>query len=99
MYNIAGNVWEWVNDHWTDRRKERMQMHRQRASHNAASNDADVEINPTGPEKAAERVKKGGSFMCHQSYCYRYRCAARSHNTPDTTASNLGFRCARPIPA
>ena len=28
-----------------------------------------------------------------QSYCYRYRCAARSQNSADTTASNLGFRC------
>ncbi|KAF2353231.1 Sulfatase-modifying factor enzyme [Trinorchestia longiramus] len=45
---------------------------------------------PTGTEK----VKKGGSFMCTQQYCYRYRCAARSQNTPDSTASNLGFRCA-----
>lgn len=32
--------------------------------------------------------------MCHRSYCYRYRCAARSQNTPDSSASNLGFRCA-----
>nr|XP_027197784.1 formylglycine-generating enzyme-like [Dermatophagoides pteronyssinus] len=40
------------------------------------------------------KVKKGGSFMCHRSHCYRYRCAARSFNTPDTSASNLGFRCA-----
>lgn len=28
------------------------------------------------------KVKKGGSFMCHRSYCYRYRCAARHFNTP-----------------
>ena len=41
-----------------------------------------------------ERTKKGGSFMCHKSYCYRYRCAARSQNTPDSSAHNLGFRCA-----
>lgn len=32
--------------------------------------------------------------MCHKSYCFRYRCAARSQNTPDSTAGNLGFRCA-----
>lgn len=42
-----------------------------------------------------ERVKKGGSFLCHISYCYRYRCAARQHNTQDSSAGNLGFRCAR----
>ncbi|XP_068450514.1 formylglycine-generating enzyme isoform X2 [Clinocottus analis] len=49
--------------------------------------------NPTGPPSGTDKVKKGGSYMCHKSYCYRYRCAARSQNTPDSAASNLGFRC------
>lgn len=52
------------------------------------------QVNPTGPLHGTDRVKKGGSYMCHKSYCYRYRCAARSNNTPDSSASNLGFRCA-----
>ncbi|XP_045385626.1 formylglycine-generating enzyme isoform X1 [Lemur catta] len=51
-------------------------------------------LNPKGPPSGKDRVKKGGSYMCHRSYCYRYRCAARSQNTPDSSASNLGFRCA-----
>ncbi|MEQ6248587.1 formylglycine-generating enzyme family protein [Sulfitobacter sp. HNIBRBA3233] len=38
------------------------------------------------------RTVKGGSFICHRSYCYRYRIAARSSNTPDTTLSHTGFR-------
>lgn len=42
-----------------------------------------------------ERVKKGGSYLCHKSFCYRYRCAARSSNTADSSAGNLGFRCAK----
>jgi len=42
-----------------------------------------------------DKVKKGGSFMCHKDFCYRYRCAARSQNTPDSSAYNLGFRCAK----
>jgi formylglycine-generating enzyme required for sulfatase activity len=40
------------------------------------------------------RVLKGGSFLCHKSYCNRYRVAARIGNTPDSSASNIGFRCA-----
>ncbi|EFA04519.2 formylglycine-generating enzyme [Tribolium castaneum] len=40
------------------------------------------------------KVKKGGSYLCHESYCWRYRCAARSFNTKDSSAGNLGFRCA-----
>ncbi|XP_014257461.1 sulfatase-modifying factor 1 [Cimex lectularius] len=50
--------------------------------------------NPKGPHSGKDKVKKGGSFLCHASYCFRYRCAARGFNTPDSSASNLGFRCA-----
>ncbi|KAM4651656.1 formylglycine-generating enzyme [Discoglossus pictus] len=55
---------------------------------------SDESHNPTGPPSGTDKVKKGGSYMCHKSYCYRYRCAARSQNTPDSSSSNLGFRCA-----
>lgn len=53
-------------------------------------------INNHDPKSSGrDKVKKGGSFMCSKDFCYRHRCAARSHNTPDSTASNLGFRCAK----
>jgi formylglycine-generating enzyme required for sulfatase activity len=41
-----------------------------------------------------ERVQKGGSYLCHASYCRRYRIAARQAVTPDTSTGNIGFRCA-----
>jgi formylglycine-generating enzyme required for sulfatase activity len=53
----------------------------------------DVTYNPSGPIAGNGRVMKGGSFLCHKSYCNRYRVAARSSNTPDSSTSNLGFRC------
>lgn len=53
---------------------------------------------PRGPADGDARVMKGGSFMCHASYCNRYRPSARTRNTPDSAASNIGFRCARPLP-
>jgi formylglycine-generating enzyme required for sulfatase activity len=53
---------------------------------------------PLGPPSGDARVMKGGSFLCHLSYCNRYRPAARTRNTPDSAASNIGFRCARPVP-
>ncbi|XP_013062760.2 formylglycine-generating enzyme-like [Biomphalaria glabrata] len=53
--------------------------------------------NPKGPDHGTDKVKKGGSYMCHKSYCYRYRCVARSQNTPDSSAANLGFRCAKDL--
>ncbi len=49
---------------------------------------------PHGPELASMRVIRGGSYLCHESYCYRYRVSARSGNTPDSTTGNTGFRCA-----
>ncbi|WP_232015614.1 formylglycine-generating enzyme family protein [Tsukamurella paurometabola] len=53
---------------------------------------ASPEVSPTGPDRGTARVLRGGSHLCHDSYCYRYRTAARSHNTPNSTASNIGFR-------
>mmetsp|Transcript_41882 Transcript_41882/g.67358 ORF Transcript_41882/g.67358 Transcript_41882/m.67358 type:complete len:385 (+) Transcript_41882:78-1232(+) len=79
LYHIVGNVWEWVSDYWS-------------TVHNP-----EPEVDPKGPESHAsnERVKKGGSFLCNEKFCNRYRVAARSHNTADSGASNLGFRCAK----
>ena len=48
--------------------------------------------NPCGPERGDARVMKGGSFLCHDSYCNRYRNSARSSNTPDSSTANTGFR-------
>lgn len=50
--------------------------------------------NPQGPPTGIARVMKGGSFLCHKSYCNRYRVAARSSNTRESSISNIGFRCA-----
>jgi sulfatase modifying factor 1 len=53
----------------------------------------DTKQNQRGPLDGSARVMRGGSFLCHRSYCNRYRVAARSSNTPDSSTSNLGFRC------
>ncbi len=52
---------------------------------------------PTGPSGGDQRVLKGGSFLCHASYCARYRPAARMALVPDSGASNVGFRCCEPV--
>ena len=48
--------------------------------------------NPEGPRHGSRKVMRGGSFLCHDSYCFRYRVDARSSNEPDASTSNLGFR-------
>jgi len=52
----------------------------------------DAVQDPRGPDRGATRVLRGGSYLCHISYCNRYRNAARSQNTPDSSMGNAGFR-------
>lgn len=81
LHNMIGNAWEWVSDWHT--------------TEHAAAEAQQAPYNPTGPATGAEKVKKGGSFLCHKSYCYRYRSAARYPSTADSGTYNIGFRCAR----
>ena len=50
--------------------------------------------NPTGPSRGHHRVMRGGSYLCHASYCNRYRVDSRTGNTPDASAANIGIRLA-----
>jgi sulfatase modifying factor 1 len=61
---------------------------------------ADFHVNgprrdPAGPANGDRKVVRGGSYLCHDSYCNRYRVAARTANTPDSSTGNIGFRCVR----
>lgn len=52
---------------------------------------------PYEPDASGERVQRGGSFLCHESWCHGYRVSARSHSTPESSLFNVGFRCAMDI--
>jgi formylglycine-generating enzyme required for sulfatase activity len=50
---------------------------------------------PRGPTTGNTRVQRGGSYLCHASYCRRYRVSARLGAEPESSTGNLGFRVAR----
>ena len=50
---------------------------------------------PLYTRATGRRSMRGGSFLCHDSYCNRYRVSARGFNTPESSSGNLGFRVAR----
>jgi formylglycine-generating enzyme required for sulfatase activity len=55
----------------------------------------DERTDPQGPGRGTNRVTRGGSFLCHHSYCLRYRVAARNSMEPDSSTGNTSFRCAQ----
>ena len=91
LFDMSGNVWEWCSD-WYD-------------ENYYYSVSEILSVNPQGPPKsydsnepyAQKKVSRGGSFLCHKSYCTGYRNSMRMKSTPDTSSMHTGFRTVRSL--
>ena len=88
LYDISGNAWEWCSD-WYD-----PTYYAKSPKDNPKGPDTGPLVEEFGPPQS-QKVRRGGSFLCDESYCRRYVPSARDKNPTDSSANHTGFRCVK----
>lgn len=94
LYDMSGNVWEWVSDWFSP------DHYRHRTAADPGIGEKLID-NPTGAAADESymgfKVQKGGSFLCTDEFCSRFRPGARGRGDPESSSNHIGFRLARDV--
>lgn len=93
LHDMIANVWEWTEDWYAEPGRAKKPQRACCVPSNPRGRTRGGSIVKSDPARVPRKVMKGGSHLCAENYCQRYRPAARYAQPIDTTTSHVGFRC------